>query len=91
MSRLLGASVLVLALLVSGCATAPRPPVEPNPLVEDNRPAPCGGPGAWLDEHPVLETATFGLAVIGGLAVAGLVVVAVEAAQYHGGGWNWGP
>jgi hypothetical protein len=88
---MLVASALILGLVLSGCAAAPRPLVEPNPLVEDNRPAPCTGPGAWLDEHPALETATFALAVVGALSVAGVAVVAVELAQHQGGGWNFGP
>ena len=92
MSRLPIVAALVLGLALSGCAATPRPLSVPDPLVEDNRPAPCGGPGAWLDEHPGLETATFALAVVGGLAVAGVVLVAVELAQHGGGGGgNWGP
>jgi hypothetical protein len=92
MSRRLIASALIVSILVSGCASTPRPPSEPNPLVEDNRPSQrSGGPGAWLDEHPMLETATFTLAVIGGLTVGGIVALAVAMGRHPNTAYNWGP
>jgi hypothetical protein len=92
MPRLALACALVLGLTLSGCAAPSRPPCLPDPLVEDNRhPQQAGGPGAWLDKHPVLETATFALATVGVLTLAGIAVVAVELGNHHGNAFNIGP